>query len=352
MLKAKIIHIFITKIIPILIFSFILFLFGAMFGNAIPRKIHPRNSESHTINLVETSDNWEMLWRKPDIYFAGQPVTTDDVLCYKTVRREIRLFSSKVFLACSDIHSGMEKWIGKAKLGIRLASDHDQIYAGISRTKIVAYNADNGQQIWQQSIKARNIKSIIAYNGFVKANVTVGGEVNVYHVFDATTGTHQDYNDVSSMSYYSFASDGQRQFLKPSAYRILSPSYWEASFNGQILFHPVLNDGRVFVRTNHNVGPIYALDATTGHTLWEKEDVISNVAVSNSTAFYVTIDGEVMADDAQTGEIVGLLKLNTEELIDINSSDNPPYYIEVVDDMVFVYFGDTWQLFAFRFSQE
>ncbi len=351
MIKTKIIHILITKIIPIVILSFGFFLLLAMFGNAIPRKIHPRNSQAHTINLGETSGNWEMLWKKSDIYFEGQPVTADDTFCYKTIRREIRLFSnSKVFLACLDIHSGIEKWAGKAMAGVQIASDHDQIYTGVGIKGFIAYNAENGEEMWRQSVKGRNLADIVAYGGFVKARV--GGATGVYHVFDAATGAIQDNNDVRSMSYYSFASDGQRQFLKPSRYRILSPSYWEESFKGQIRFRPILNDNRVFVRTNYVVGPIYALDAVTGHTLWGKEDVVSNVAVSNSTAFYVTIDGEVMAVDAQTGETVGRLKFNAEELVDIDTSDNTHYYVEAVDDMMFVYFGDTWQLFAFRFSQE
>jgi outer membrane protein assembly factor BamB len=118
------------------------------------------------------------------------------------------------------------------------------------------------------------------------------------------------------------------------------------------MFKPILNNSVVFVRTGHVRGTVYALDGETGRIIWEKEDAVSNVAVSNSIAFYVTIDGEVMAIDAQTGETMGRLKFNTEELVDINTSDNPPYYVEAVDDMVFVYFGDTWQLFAFRFSQE
>ena len=346
MLKEKSVFIFVLGII---IFSATIVL------NAVPSTHHPRNSEPHTINIVETSSNWEMVWRRPNVYLVGQPVTTDDTLCYTAFRQEeIRMFGTTGFLVCLDLHSGIEKWTARRSRGEEIASDHNQVYARVSNTSFVAYNADNGQQVWQQSIKARIISNIVAYDGFVKAKVVVGGELNVYHVFDAVTGTHQDNNDVPSMSYSSFASDGQRRFHQPSYYKISSPSYWETSFYGQILLRPVLNGGRVFVRTDHIVGPIYALDAATGHTLWEKEDVVSNVAVSNSIAFYVTIDGEVMAVDVQTGETTGRLKLDTDKLIarDMDTNERFRYYVEAVDDMVFVYFGDTWQLFAFRFSQE
>ena len=322
--------------------------------------------DDHTFNLEESEGAWEMLWEKHNPYLGrylggrNQFVVTMNTLCY--VAPEEDSFFRKISLICVDIHDGKQKWIGQIDAYSDVASDETQVYGGggdgfNDDHRISAYNAETGQEVWHKWIDTKSVTQVTAYNGFVG----VHGSSTTFDVFDASNGSLQSRDSVPIMTYHSFANDGQKLF-EQFAERIEATnlqdnsSIWTAYFENHIVYDtPVFSNGLIIVRTGgEHRGMIEVIDSKTGSLLWEKEGVVSDFGVNDETLFFMTMQGEVLAVDVETGETQGRLvlddaKLNAQEY---EFADFSEYFVRATDDVVIFYLGDTGQLFSFRYSNE
>ena len=356
-MKKTAILVFISVcVIFVLVFAIIAF---SISFNRLRRNEHISNNE-HTFNLEETVGTWELLWEQPNIHIGwslprNHFTAAMNTLCY-IVEQKPDLFRRQQSLHCVDIHNGKQKWIGQADSGSDITNDETQIYVGeLIPPYITVYNAENGQKVWHRNVEARTISTMTAYGGFA----SVHGNPGIFYIFDASNGSLQSKDSVPIMKFDSFANDGHVRFDHPGgsyirAYDIQDNSLiWKTDVEDAIVYRPVFKDGLIFARSGRHRGTIHVIDGKTGHLLWEKEGVVSDFGVSNSTVFFVTMHGEIMAVDAQTGETQGKLILDKAELnANTSATRITPYYVRAIDDIVLVYLGNTNQLFSFQYSNE
>jgi glucose dehydrogenase len=112
------------------------------------------------------------------------------------------------------------------------------------------------------------------------------------------------------------------------------------------------SDEVIFDRIGRGSGYIKAIDRETEEILWETEkNVISNVAATKSTAYFLTLDGRLVGLDARSGEIVTTVEFEPAPFILNGPNANAGGYFVAVDEdakMLYVQLGDSYQLFAFR----
>ncbi|MBE2224948.1 MAG: PQQ-like beta-propeller repeat protein [Anaerolineae bacterium] len=311
--------------------------------------------EAYTFNLEETVGTWNLLWEKQNLHLGwvlprNQFVATMNTLCY-VGPQEDSLFH-QISLICVNIHDGKQKWIGQADSGSSIESDEKQVYVG--GLSVRAYNAENGQKVWGRGVDARSITGVTAYNGFVNVRATP----NQFSVFDANNGTLQVEDSIPFITPHSFASDEQKIFEQfggqVGALNIQDDTLiWDIDFRNELLYRSVFSNGFIIVRSGWQKGTIHVIDSETGRQIWEKEGIASDFGINDTTLFFVTTQGEILAVDLETGEIQGRLILNGGELnTQGNVPNNTSYIVRTVDDVVLVYLGDTGQLFSFRYANE
>jgi outer membrane protein assembly factor BamB len=323
--------------------------------------VFPGNSrqsqDRYTFNNEYMEGSWELLWEKQNLdlgYFSSrnQFVVTMNTLCY--VAPQENSFFHQISLICVNIHDGKQKWIGQAASASYIESDEKQVYVGGDSNLVRAYNAENGQKIWQRGVDARSIVRVTAYNGFVN----VIASPNHFSIFDANNGSLQAEDSIPFITRSSFASDGERifeQFGRRVKARDIEDNtlIWDFNLRNELLHRSVFNNGFIIVRSGWQRGTIHVIDSETGLQLWKKEGIASDFGINDTTLFFVTTQGEVLAVDTETGEIQGRLvlnggALNTQGIVPSNTL----YTVRAIDDVVLVYLGDTGQLFSFQYSNE
>jgi len=100
-------------------------------------------------------------------------------------------------------------------------------------------------------------------------------------------------------------------------------------------------------------GGVRAIDRPTGKILWERPTgILSNVAATESVLYFLTFDRQLLGLDTRTGEVVIAVQFEASPLPtqDAEQGLTGGYYVAVDAEagMVYAYFGDSAQLFAFK----
>lgn len=108
---------------------------------------------------------------------------------------------------------------------------------------------------------------------------------------------------------------------------------------------PVFKDGIFIVRAGAKLS---AIDVITGEIIWEydKTNVIGNIAIGEEGIVYFLTEFALLAVDFYTGQVLGNITFASESVL--GQSPNT-YSITASNDIIVAYFGDSRQLFAFRF---
>ncbi len=302
--------------------------------NSIPDTPTP---VQHYVVSSETP-KFQEIWSLNNIYYPGGSMlltaTGNDVFFLGRSDQYKRLYS----IIQLDLMTGQVKRTIKVSRDVQtIASDDQFIYVGIrsdgkilrddldGAAQVVAYDLVSGTQVWSERFRgARSIASITPQGR--RIFVTTPDAMNEYHYLDVSTG-----RIVSSSNEYDSAINNQQTkwWLRPT-------------------FPLLLNDG-VYVGQTGMVGIVYGFEPEDRNLLWQSEDnTYSNVAVSDGIAYFLTGYAELVALNVHNGQVVGQIQL----LPDVAQDQLPQYYpynVAASGDIVVVYMGDSFQLFAFRF---
>jgi outer membrane protein assembly factor BamB len=221
---------------------------------------------------------------------------------------------------------------------------------------VAAYEIDTGKIRWTQPISGtREVRSLVANNALV--SIDGGGFSDWYYLINSETGEIVSRLDKLKLGLPSPPANFAYWYERITTNNLgFTPEtnmqnivFWTGKF-AQVFQPPILTNQILLIRKGEGMFPgnVVALDGQTGESLWEtKNDVISNVAVSGSTAFFLTSSAELMALTVETGKEVGTIQFSGGE---IQQGTDRGYFVAAGGDKMFVYFGDSRQLFAFRFS--
>ncbi len=232
-----------------------------------------------------------------------------------------------------DMNSGQvlwQDWVGSPNL---VMDENSVVYVPATRnfvpSGLVAYDVVSGEKLWETRFHHDWCE--------VKTFYLVGSEIHV------TAHLGHGY-------YSSYILDRKTGEIKQS-------------FEGEERYKGsdgVLADGIVLKRYYFGYGSVKAVSLGNENQLWNiYEPAVSNIAVDNSTAYFVTMNTELVAADIQTGEILGRLPFTPEfdpnfdyyDLSHHSSFDflNEAPTVAAGNGYVVVYFQDKKQLSVFRF---
>lgn len=343
-------------------------IFAILIGIYVVGQIYRVNSRVTTDFLTTATDNddyatlayevdgssqkFEKVWDISDV-----TVWSDERMGYMGVKNEAVFFwgnlhpSEPESLIALNLSNASVKWeMTRRGRGIPLGFGHDDhaIYTSFEYNVVSAYSIETGEAVWESTLTtARNFGHIITLNNEIQ---TVSG-TGYFFVLDASDGTVQFKEYDGSRLFM----DGDMTYVYSGGIKAINDSeeiIWKFNPTEPVIQTPVIQNNTVYLRTGvYTLGQIHAINQGNGEVLWETlpNNVISNVAVSDGIAYYLTLDLYLRAVDAQSGELLDKVKFQPSNTINIEENH---YFVAADNSNVVIYLDDTNQLFSFHFTSE
>jgi outer membrane protein assembly factor BamB len=245
---------------------------------------------------------------------------------------DTRWRESNVELLCLELSTGKiiwQDWIGDA----RLATDGQQLYATVTwsaryyepqsddfyNAGIIAFNLDTGEKTWETRFDYMS--------GGVLSFWPLGSEV---YVAANNRGYYASYILDKFSGEIKQTHPGEKRFIDDGT---------------------VISNGIALKRTGFGKGPVSANRIGIQEPLWAyyQNLVVSNIAVDGDRAYWVTLDGNLVVVDIQTGQVLSTLMFFPGFSSDFDYLNNAPS-VAAGNSYVAVYFKDQKQLSVFRFE--
>ncbi|MCP4426365.1 MAG: PQQ-binding-like beta-propeller repeat protein [Chloroflexi bacterium] len=221
-------------------------------------------------------------------------------------------------------------------------------HSTIASGGVAAYDINAGKVRWARKVPGTNrVDSLVAGNG----RVSVDSDNNyAYHLFDTATGAllatpEKDFSTRFPTSIALLVVDEDISFVDTAK----SPNieFWRSRFL-RVRYPPMILENHILVGIE-SVAHVKTLDRNTGEVLWQTENnVISNIAVDDSTAFYLSFEAELVGVNIETGQKVASVQFSGGSVHWGARGKGRGFYVAANDGKVFVYLGDSRQLFAFH----
>ena len=151
------------------------------------------------------------------------------------------------------------------RLGLDLAVDGDRVYAAGYKGEVIAYNINNGHEVWRTKVKKTPFSGGPAVGNGLVAVGTSEGEV--------------------------VALDSANGKLR-----------WKVRLNGEILAAPAVSDRAVAVRTVD--GKLRALSPADGHELWTQEQQVPRLSLRGTSR--PVIAGDLTLCGFDNGKVIAV----------------------------------------------
>jgi outer membrane protein assembly factor BamB len=282
--------------------------------------VYGRNSfcGSNTVTAIDNM-NGELIWNDVDSIPFGQQlnhIAGDDSRLYTGYIGSGKTSPNSIIgaggVATYDIHTGKLQWSRP------ITGTH----------KLVFFAVDD---------------SVIGVNGRGLKNHILSGQSGEF-LSELEARPEERHITYAFWLEYLFNKDSNNELLYENV------KFWTGLIK-DVLQPPQLADEIVVARTNSGLenGHVKTFSRSDGNLLWETEgNVVSNVAINEDTAFYITTDLEVKAVDLETGTPKGSITFSPTS----GAVGNRAYFIAAYEENVVVYLGDSRQLFSFSYLPE
>jgi outer membrane protein assembly factor BamB len=308
----------------------------------------------------QTSNNFVPMWNLDDIYIRE----SESAVYLVASNNKLVLYGRKGLCGGGDTLVGISENDGEiittgldgnpipSNSGIRhIAYTPNFIYLGLdgarsTPSKVAAYEIDTNSIAWVQPLPINGGSQI---GSLVTDKTTVGVSTTQYFLLDALTGEIKrelDKEPSSSLpSSYGFYALWYAA-AHPQA-ELSTLEFWNNQ-TPEIHQPPIVLDDIIVLRTGDGrlLGRVRAFDTQTNALFWETAPiVVSNVAVDKSRAYFLTTSAELIVMDIRTGLITGKIEFAPKNII---TESDYGFYVAAEENNVFIYFGDSQQLFAFH----
>lgn len=221
----------------------------------------------------------------------------------------------------------------------------------IGAAKLRAYDI-HGNPFWLRAIGgARSITTIIATNTTVSIN---GNFSSNYYILDANSGGILNTIPKEDGDFIWLIEEdiqyGQKEFVIQAVETSSEKTIWQNMINEPIFMAPVISDDHIVLRTNEVrfLGTGLSVNEASGQIIWEYSNILSNIAVDDSVAYFLTEDMQLVGKDIRNGQVLFNINFEPNEAV---SPENNVYQIAANNNIVVIYFGGANQLSAFRISE-
>lgn len=264
-------------------------------------------------------------------------------------------------LTAFDAFTSVVTWQIDGKFWPGLFHNSTYLYAVIDGNHIVTYEPETGERVWGSKLQGiRGVSHVTA----TETELFIDGVPDKFFIFDARTGTRTTAASSSGdMGYTAFLVENDTVYWHEWPLSLVSTNLqtdernWSQTFEGRRFEQtPIFTEELIFVVSFW--GQLFALDKETGAILWQTapldslihaERVVSNVAVADGVVYYLTQDSQLRALNMYTGELLGTVAFTPSLFALETDIVNHRFDVAADGDLVAVYFGDSYQIFAFRF---
>lgn len=215
-----------------------------------------------------------------------------------------------------------------------IATDHDRIYIVWGNLRLAAYSLATGEVIWQINITGTRASPDIVMCGEHKLCLVIRNRVEIY---DASSGDMLGKIELGKKEdtlLYPVFDDKVTLFVVQNSIRGMALINLNLQTNSQnwkvsipdVTYPPALYHNTVYVVGGMS-GKIQALDATTGHELWQStvDDSTLQTPVEFHRAVYVRSmgSGRIYAIDITNGQNLGSLQTSVSGILGAVGQDHP-----------------------------
>lgn len=289
------------------------------------------------------------LWTRSDIYMS---VGIGDDAPLFVIDNSIFLIAGStpnepLALLRLDMADGKRLW-SYSSYNTKLTHNSRYFFLG-EQGVVTAVDMNSGEQVWRRRLPVSKAVERIAAN---EELVSVDVVPTFFYVLDAETGQVYDSTALMQTRPYFYGDHETLEFHMASQSvwaqdKQSGEIVWKQSLGITLTTSPILKNNQLIVKQGQ-IGPVFAFESETGSPLWQSADeAVSNVAVDDAIVCFLTENAQLVVLSIETGQPVATLDFTPNALIDPFDKE---YHVAIHAGVVVVYFGDSRELYAFRYS--
>lgn len=269
-------------------------------------------------------------------------------------------------LISANISTGKINWQTTAGSGF-ITLDSKHIFAQTPNSftdtavSVTAYDLETGSQAWKTTFDwnyALGIDDMTLTPQSLEV-ATINHDKNEFYLIEPDSGNIQtSFKDKGK--YTLFLVDDETFYDWTGKYVIATgKTNWQTEVYDKNYVRPaidtispVIADSLILVKSGHGAySPITALSKDDGSEVWKfEQNIVSNIALDNSNAYFVTENSQLVAVNSQTGEVLGVADFTPKFDKDFDFV-NTSIFIAAYNKVVAVYFENTRQITIMQFSK-
>jgi outer membrane protein assembly factor BamB len=291
----------------------------------------------------------------PEIFYWAQPITehrasvpelwsrNNIFISQKSVTQLIATIGKVIFIGSAesdgyprvialDEISGKEVWEYKDQNAVVLTAANDSVYVG-EVGFVTALNSESGNVLWSTPLPfSKSVTKLVAQDGLIYVDA-VGAN---YYLLDMETGT------VLQTINYEINNN-----LNPSL-----PIWSEHRMDLELSDNAMYFQKQTGMYPNGDAVEITAMDKLKNQIWSTTLPAVSRISVNSSGGYILTLDGTLMKLNLSDGHSNDLVEFTPPPILSSTLENGDVvgygYYVAVNEQMFYIYFGDSAQLFAFR----
>jgi outer membrane protein assembly factor BamB len=335
----------IRKVIPVILFS--MTLSCSMFRRNL---VSPEQ-----VYTFAENPNGQLLWSMSNAYLApdnnlpsmvGSP---DQVMLVG-----LDALSMDKQMLTIDSTTGKVLWKNMVELPSPIIVDATHIYQGGSSI-LRSFELQRGNLVWETNIpNAGNMMYMSSTPQKILIVTSSGRSYTISLDGKVLSESDRDY------SYFPFLSGEEIYAMRGYIFEARDDKtgqvIWIRTLNEEIVLQPLFSGDMIFIRTGivNTLGKIYALNRKNGQTAWVSDkNVISNLGVLDSYVFYLGKDNNLQFLDRKDGQERFSLTFSPQRMVTSHFKSAGGTFVSSDDKnkIVFVSFGDSYQVFAIKMSK-
>ncbi len=306
--------------------------FIAILGASCTNNMKPSWTKAYTVHNAIHNESWKTLWVRSDVYIE----TSWDYISLAASPAKVFIYGSADIdnarsIIALDGLSGDLVWQSNPIPPSTLFADQEGFYVGEAGggSRILSLNLDNGQIRWSRNFpKSSGVESLLVYNDTL--NVFFGTDKHI--ILNPETG--------------------ENVFPLP----INSPPFYKSTICGNIYQPPLYIGDTIYYRNNRGLelGQACNVDISSGDLRWKTDiSIVSNVVSTSTSLYFLDENVGLSVVNGNTGQInssKGIRFDNTPFILYDARREVGGYFLarDPQSNLLFVYLGDSRQLFAFQ----
>ena len=307
-----------------------------------------------TDHIPRENSYFRLIWSRPNIFVYNNPFgpSISGVDSSIFVLTQDLNFSSSKILAYDTQHGDMI-WQKDITLPTDIVADDSHLFMG-TYAKIQEYEPETGRLI--KEVEFPNVGFV--YNMYISDQklyaYTKSGRSLTYNFIEGSSSLSEPF-----LSSVPFANENGILYLyDATGFSAVDPerqlTIWEHSINETTNAHPILADSVLVILTR--AGNIYSLNRKTGKLIWElNADAISNIALDASHLYFLARNGYLVVLEQNNGREIQRLEFSPAPFIVNNPSSDTSIgayniWVDSHNNIIIVSLGDSCQLMALKYK--